>query len=170
MICILLLFFILIILILSSTIQFDIKYFEIQNSKIKFNISLQLYILKHIKIFTKKITKKDILKFIDFSDNKRTIRKEKRLGNILDIKIPEINIYIDYGIRHIYTNVYAYGLLNAIIPMIISKYTNTNTKRNYCIKTDFKENKLKLKIKLKANVNIFISIMRLCKNFFMCTQ
>lgn len=150
---IVLLFFILIILILTSYIEIDIKKLEIINKRIKFNISIKVYILKYIKIFTKKIRKKDIVKFINFSSTKNHIRKEKKIYRNLEIEVPKIELNIKYGIRHIFSNIYLYGIINSIVYTLIANTTKTNTKKNINIQTDFKENKLYLKIETIIRIN-----------------
>ena len=139
-ITLIILFFIL-ILICTSKIEIHIENLETVKSKIKFLIKIKFYIFKHILIFSKKIKKKDILKFIDFSDEKHIIIKESKIIKKVPMELISLDLNLSYGLKRIYTNVYIYAILNALIPTLLYKYSKPYTQVNYNIKTDFKDRK-----------------------------
>lgn len=153
---IIILFFILIIL--SMTVNIDIEKLSVNNRKISFEIKLKIYILKYIKIFQKKIHKKEIIKLIKKRTNKEIQAKEKRIKKIKNI-INELDINIEYGIRNVLINSYLYGVINAIIPMLNHKNNIKNMK--YKIKTNFKENYIKIEMKGKIKIRIFENIINI---------
>ena len=155
-----LLFFIF-ISVITSKIELCIDKFLYQNRKIKFSIKIKIYILRKLKIFEKKIKKKHIMKIINISERKTIFKAEKK---ILDIEIEKIDLKIKYGIKHIFTNIYVYGLVNTIIPMLISKYTNKNTEKNIKIETDFYNNSLYLEMILKLKIDILNSVINYFKH------
>lgn len=145
------LFFIL-ILVCTSRVEIHIENLEIVKSKVKFLIKVKFYIFKYILIFSKKIKKKDILKFIDFSSNKENIAKGTAIAKKVPMDLIEFNLDLNYGWKHIYTNVYLYAVLNALIPAFLYKYSTPHTKINYNITTDFK--RIYMYIKLSGKIRI----------------
>ncbi len=158
-----LLFFIFIILIITSKIELCIDKLIVENRKIKFAIKLNFYILKNIKVFSKKIKKKDIIKIINLSEKKKFLKLEENITDYLDINIDKIDLKIKYGIKHIFINIYLYGLINAVVTTLIARYINEQTKRNINIETDFNNNFIYLNIKLKINIDILNSIINYLK-------
>lgn len=150
---IIILFFIL-ILIATSRVEISIKKLEIINNKIKFSIKTKIYIFKYILLFSKKIKKKDILKTIKFFEIKDHAQKGKKVIKKLPIKLSELNLELNYGIKYLYPNIYTYALLNAAIPILINRYSNSKTKVKYNIKTDFKRNYLHSKISGKLEIKL----------------
>ena len=159
-----LLFFILITLILTARIEISIKKLQIINKKIKFNIRFNIYALKKIKIFSKKVSKKDIIKIINYSEIKKHLKKEEKFLNYLDINLKKINLEINYGGNNVVANSYLFGIINSIIPTIISKYSNEKTEINYCINTEFKKNIIDLQLQSIIFIDIFNSLKKLFKN------
>lgn len=153
------LFFIL-ILILTSSIEIDIQKLEIINNKIKFFIKFKIAILKNIVIFSKKIKKKDIIKFLDFSQKKNHLEQERKFINTLPIKLTELNLKLDYGIKAIFINTYGFAIINTIIPIFINKFSNNKTKVNYEIKSNFKQNYIYVNISSKFRIDIIQLIKR----------
>lgn len=157
-IMLIILFFIL-ILVCTSRAEIRIEKLEIVKSKVKFLIKVKFYIFKYILIFSKKIKKKDILKLIDISSNKENIEKGTAIAKKVPMELVEFNLDLNYGWRHIYTNIYAYALLNALIPIFLYKYSNPQTKIKYNITTDFKRMYLYLKLSAKIRIKA-IKIIR----------
>lgn len=156
---IIILFFILIIL--SMTINIDIEKLYVNNRKISFEIKLKIYILKYIKIFQKKIYKKEIIKLIKKRTNKEIKAKEKTIKKI-KYTINDLEISIEYGIRNVLINSYLYGVINASIPML--KHKNNITNMKYKIKTNFKENNIKIEIKGKIKIRLFENIINIIES------
>lgn len=146
-----------------SQIEIAIKKIEVINKKIKFNIRINIYLLKKIKIFSKKISKKDIVKFINFSEEKEHFRKEKKLYYKLDIEVPQIELKIKYGITHIFINTYLYGILNGILYTILANYLTEKTDKKIEIQTNFKANEFYFKLKLLIRINILKSIISMLR-------
>lgn len=157
-IMLIILFFIL-ILICTSKIEIHIENLETVKSKIKFLIRIKFYIFKHILIFSKKIKKKDILKFIDFSDEKHIIIKESKIIKKVPIELISLELSLSYGLKHLYTNVYIYAILNALIPMLLYKYSKPYTQVNYNINTNFKTTQFYVKLSAKLRIRA-IEIIR----------
>lgn len=152
------LFFIL-ILVCTSRAEIHIEKLEIVKSKVKFLIKVKFYIFKYILIFSKKIKKKDILKIIDISSNKENIEKGTAIAKKVPMDLIEFNLDLNYGWKHIYTNVYLYAALNTLIPVFLYKYGNSQSKINYNITTDFKTTYLYLKLSAKIRIKA-IKIIR----------
>lgn len=157
-IMLIILFFIL-ILVCTSRAEIRIEKLEIIKSKVKFLIKVKFYIFKYILIFSKKIKKKDILKLIDISSNKENIEKGTAIAKRLPMELMSFNLDLSYGWKHICTNVYTYAILNAVIPMLLYKYSTPRTKTNYNIRTDFKTTYLYLKLSAKIRIKT-IKIIR----------
>lgn len=154
------LFFIFIIII-SMRIQMDIQRLEIINQKIKFKIKVKIYIFKRIKVFSKRITKKDIIKLVNFSAKKKDFKKEKKIIKRIYNELSEIEFNIDYGMKNISLNTYLYIILNTAIPMIINKYSTRKTIIKYNIKNNYKRNFFHLEYKSKINIDILKSIFKI---------
>lgn len=150
---VIILFFIL-ILIITSRIELDVIKLEIINKKIKFLVKIKVYVFKYILIFSKKIKKKDIIKIIELSKNNEYVKKGEKIAKKLPIKLSNLNLELNYGIKNIYPNIYTYAILNAAIPMFINRYSNPKTKVRYNIKTDFKQNYLNSKISGKLEIKL----------------
>lgn len=148
----------LIFIISSITIQIDIKHLEIINKKIKFNIYIKLYLFKKIKIFSKKIKKKDILKLVELSSKNNDINKAKKIFKKINSELEEIGIDIQYGIKNIKINTCLYIIVNTVIPSLICKYSNNKTKINYNVKNNYNANYFYCNYKSKINIDIIKSI------------
>lgn len=148
----------LIFIISSITIQIDIKHLEIINKKIKFNIYIKLYLFKKIKIFSKKIKKKDILKLVELSSKNNDINKAKKIFKKINSELEEIGIDIQYGIKNIKINTCLYIIVNTVIPSLICKYANNKTKINYNVKNNYNANYFYCNYKSKINIDIIKSI------------
>ncbi len=157
-ITLIILFFIL-ILVCTSKIEIHIENLETVKSKIKFLIKIKFYIFKHILIFSKKIKKKDILKFIDFSDEKHIIIKETKIIKKVPMELISLDLSLNYGLKHIYANIYVYAILNALIPMLLYRHSTPQTQINYNITTDFKTTQLYVKLSAKLRIRA-IQIIR----------
>ena len=131
---IIILFFIIILTTLK--VKIDIEKLEIDKSKIKYRAKIKIYILKYIKIFQKRIKKKDLSKiFFLFK------KKGKRIKNsYFKMRIAKLDLKISYGMSNVFANIYIYAILNALVPMIISANGVDSNNRNYNINTDFKNN------------------------------
>lgn len=151
---VIILFFIL-ILIITSRVEIDVKKLEIINNKVRFSIKTKIYIFKYILLFSKKIKKKDIIKSIKFFEVKDHVQKGKKIIRKLPIKLSEISLELDYGIKYLYPNIYSYAILNAAIPILINRYSNSKTKVRYNISTDFKRNYLHSNISGKLEIKLF---------------
>lgn len=148
----------LIFIISSITIQIDIKHLEIINKKIKFNIYIKLYLFKKIKIFSKKIKKKDILKLVELSSKNNDINKAKKIFKKINSELEEVRIDIQYGIKNIKINTCLYIIVNTVIPSFICKYSNNKTKINYNVKNNYNVNYFYCNYKSKINIDIIKSI------------
>ena len=142
----------LILIILSTTIKLDIEKLEITNSKIKYKAKIKIYIFKYIKIFQKRIRKKDLKKITKYIGNKK-IRNNKTIKRIKP-KITQISANIDYGIKDIFINIYLYAAINSIIPMLIAKNRVAEKNRDYTIQTNFSSNYFKAKLKLEMEIKV----------------
>ena len=137
-----LLFFILITLILTARIEISIKKLQIINKKIKFNIRFN----------------------INYSEIKKHLKKEEKFLNYLDINLKKINLEINYGVNNVVANSYLFGIINSMIPTVISKYSNEKTEINYSINTEFKKNIIDLQLQSIIFIDIFNSLKKLFKN------
>lgn len=158
-IMLIILFFIL-ILIITSRIEIDIQKLEVINKKIKFRIKVKVYTLKSILIFSKKIKKKDIIKLVDFSEKENHFEKERKIIRELPIAIDNFNLKLNYGIKSLYINVYAYAFINAIIPMFLYRYAHDKTKTNYTINTDFRRNYFYIKVSTRISISMLDAIKK----------
>lgn len=149
--------FLILILLLSVNIRIDIKKLSIENTKIKLNIIVKIYILKHIKIFQKKITKKDIKKIIE-AIKKTNIKKDEKIFRKLLYTVTNTSLEINYGLTNIFANIYLYAIINELIPTMIAK--NQIKKREYKINTDFKRNYFKLRFKSLIEISVLKNIIR----------
>lgn len=156
---IIILFFILIIL-LSITLCIDIEKLEIYNGKTVFRIKLKIYIFKYIKIFQKKIHKKDIIKIIENISKKNLIKDEKIIKRI-KYSFNDMNVNIEYGIRSVLLNAYTYGIINMIIPIFLAQKDTQNIKYN--ITTNFRKNFISIQARGKIQVQILENIIKLFK-------
>lgn len=154
---IIILFFILIIL-LSITLCIDIEKLEIYNGKTVFRIKLKIYIFKYIKIFQKKIHKKDIIKIIENISKKNLIKDEKIIKRI-KYSFNDMNVNIEYGIRSVLLNAYTYGIINMIIPIFLAQKDTKNIEYN--ITTNFRKNFISVQAKGKIKVEVFENMIRL---------
>ena len=105
-----------------------------------------------------------LIKFINFSKNKDIFIKEKKAIKMINMEILEMNLDVKYGIKHIYTNIKMFTILNILIPMIINKYSDSKSKIKYNIKNDFKENYFKVELMLKLKIIILNIIYEKIKN------
>ncbi len=157
---IIILFFIFINFLLLN-IKLDIRKIEIFNKKIKINIYLQFFLLNKIKIFEKKITKKDIVKLIKMTEIKKIRKREKSIIENLYIQIEKCNIQILYNFKNPIYSAYIYGLLQAVLNIIIT-YANAKT-RDITIKTYYKGT-LYLYFNIKINISVIKTIEKIIKN------
>lgn len=153
---IIILFFILIIL-LSITLCIDIEKLEIYNGKTIFRIKVKIYIFKYIKVFQKKIHKKDIIKLMDNITKKKIIKDEKIIKNI-KYSFKDLKINIEYGIKNTLINAYAYGIINMIIPMFLEKQETKNMEYN--ITTNFRKNFISIKIRGKIQIQVLENVIK----------
>lgn len=158
-IIIIILFFIL-IAFLSAKFEICIEKLQFVNNKIKFHIEANIYIFKYLKIYSRRIRKRDIIKLIDFSKKERNFRKEKKIIRKVNIEISKINLKINYGIRHVYLNIYTYAFLNALVPMTINRYLSEKANVDYNINTDFKRNFLEIELISKIEISVFKTLIR----------
>ena len=156
---IIILFFILIIL-LSTTVCIDIEKLEIYNGKTVFNIKLKIYIFKYIKIFQKKIHKKDIIKMIENMSKENIIKDEKIIRKI-KYTFSDMNINVEYGIRNVLLNTYTYGIINMIIPIFLAQKGTNNIEYN--ITTNFRKKFISIQARGKIQVQILENIIKLFK-------
>ena len=156
---IIILFFILIIL-LSITVCIDIEKLEIYNGKTVFKIKLKIYIFKYIKIFQKKIHKKDIIKMIENMSKENIIKDEKIIRKI-KYTFSDMNINVEYGIRNVLLNTYTYGIINMIIPIFLAQKGTNNIEYN--ITTNFRKNFISIHAKGKIKVEVLENMIRLFK-------
>lgn len=156
---IIILFFILIIL-LSITVCIDIEKLEIYNGKTVFKIKLKIYIFKYIKIFQKKIHKKDIIKMIENMSKENIIKDEKIIRKI-KYTFSDMNINVEYGIRNVLLNTYTYGIINMIIPIFLAQKGTNNIEYN--ITTNFRKKFISIQAKGKIQVQILENIIKLFK-------
>lgn len=153
---IIVLFFIL-ILFLSITVSMDIEKLEVYNKKIIFKIKIKIYIFKYIKVFQKKIHKKDIIKLMDNITKKKIIKDEKIIKNI-KYSFKDLKINIEYGIKNTLINAYAYGIINMIIPMLLAKQEVKNMEYN--ITTNFRKNFISIKIRGKIQIQVLENVIK----------
>ena len=156
---IIILFFILIIL-LSITVCIDIEKLEIYNGKTVFKIKLKKYIFKYIKIFQKKIHKKDIIKMIENMSKENIIKDEKIIRKI-KYTFSDMNINVEYGIRNVLLNTYTYGIINMIIPIFLAQKGTNNIEYN--ITTNFRKKFISIQARGKIQVQILENIIKLFK-------
>ena len=156
---IIILFFILIIL-LSITVCIDIEKLEIYNGKTVFKIKLKIYIFKYIKIFQKKIHKKDIIKMIENMSKENIIKDEKIIRKI-KYTFSDMNINVEYGIRNVLLNTYTYGIINMIIPIFLAQKGTNNIEYN--ITTNFRKKFISIQARGKIQVQILENIIKLFK-------
>lgn len=156
---IIILFFILIIL-LSTTVCIDIEKLEIYNGKTVFKIKLKIYIFKYIKIFQKKIHKKDIIKMIENMSKENIIKDEKIIRKI-KYTFSDMNINVEYGIRNVLLNTYTYGIINMIIPIFLAQKGTNNIEYN--ITTNFRKKFISIQARGKIQVQILENIIKLFK-------
>ena len=156
---IIILFFILIIL-LSITVCIDIEKLEIYNGKTVFKIKLKIYIFKCIKIFQKKIHKKDIIKMIENMSKENIIKDEKIIRKI-KYTFSDMNINVEYGIRNVLLNTYTYGIINMIIPIFLAQKGTNNIEYN--ITTNFRKKFIRIQARGKIQVQILENIIKLFK-------
>ena len=156
---IIILFFILIIL-LSITVCIDIEKLEIYNGKTVFKIKLKIYIFKYIKIFQKKIHKKDIIKMIENMSMENIIKDEKIIRKI-KYTFSDMNINVEYGIRNVLLNTYTYGIINMIIPIFLAQKGTNNIE--YKITTNFRKKFISIQARGKIQVQILENIIKLFK-------
>lgn len=147
--------------VLLLDIKIEIRKIEIVNKKIKFNIYLQIYLLSKIKLYEKRVTKKEILKLIQLSEKRKIIKNEKKLIKNLSIEIEKIDIQILYNLKNPIHMAYIYGVLQAIINILIASINPKS--KNIIIKTQYKGN-LYVYISTKTKVNIRKTIIKIIKN------
>lgn len=152
---IIVLFFIL-ILFLSITVSIDIEKLEVYNKAITFRMKLKIYIFKYIKVFQKKIHKKDITKLVEGISKKNIIQDERIIKNV-KYTFSDMHVTIEYGIRNVLINTYTYGIINMIIPMLI-----TTKDIKYNITTNFQTNFISIQAKGKIRVGVLENAI----NFF----
>ncbi len=148
------------IILLSITVCIDIEKLEIYNGKTVFKIKLKIYIFKYIKIFQKKIHKKDIIKMIENMSKKNIIKDEKIIRKI-KYTFSDMNINVEYGIRNVLLNTYAYGIINMIIPIFLAQKGTNNIEYN--ITTNFRKKFISIQAKGKIQVQILENIIKLFK-------
>jgi len=146
LIIILLLFF---CIILFTTIKINVRKLEIKNKKIKLILYLEIYLLGKIKIYQKKIKKRELLKFLKISEEKNIQKKERKI--LVKPKIEKINIKISYGTENYIFNAYIYALLQTILNMGLSQM---NAKENRMILESQYNKKLHIIIEVKFKINI----------------
>lgn len=156
---IIILFFNLIIL-LSITLCIDIEKLEIYNGKTIFRIKVKIYIFKYIKIFQKKINVKDIIKMLK-NMSKENLTKDEKIIKSIKYSFNDMNINIEYGIRNVLLNTYAYGIINMIIPMWIAQKGIKDIEYN--ITTNFRKNFISIQVRGKIQVQILENIIKLFK-------
>ena len=156
---IIILFFNLIIL-LSITLCIDIEKLEIYNGKTIFRIKVKIYSFKYIKIFQKKINIKDIIKMLK-NMSKRNLIKDEKIIKSIKYSFNDVNINIEYGIRNVLLNPYAYGIINMIIPMWIAQKGIKDIEYN--ITTNFRKNFISIRAKGKIKVEVLENMIRLFK-------
>lgn len=156
---IIILFFILIIL-LSITVCIDIEKLEIYNGKTVFKIKLKIYIFKYIKIFQKKIHKKDIIKMIENMSKENIIKDEKIIRKI-KYTFSDMNINVEYGIKNVLLNTYTYGIINMIIPIFLAQKGTNNIEYN--ITTNFRKKFISIQARGKIKVEVLENMIRLFK-------
>lgn len=148
------------IILLSITLCIDIEKLEIYNGKTIFKIKLKIYIFKYIKIFQKKIHKKDIIKMIE-NMSKENLTKDEKIIKSIKYSFNDMNINIEYGIRNVLLNTYAYGIINMIIPMWIAQKGIKDIEYN--ITTNFRKNFISIQVRGKIQVQILENIIKLFK-------
>lgn len=157
---IIILFFILMFVLLLD-IKLDIRKIEIFNKKIKFNIYIQVYLLRKIQLYEKKITKKDILKLIQLSKKRKVFKDEKKIVKSMSIEIEKIDIQLFYNLKNPVHMAYIYGFLQATLNILVtaikSKY------RNIIIKNSYKGN-FYIYVNSKIKISIIKTIIKIIKN------
>lgn len=148
------------IILLSITLCIDIEKLEIYNGKTIFRIKVKIYIFKYIKIFQKKIHKKDIIKMLK-NMSKENLTKDEKIIKSIKYSFNDMNINIEYGIRNVLLNTYAYGIINMIIPMWIAQKGIKDIEYN--ITTNFRKNFISIRAKGKIQVQILENIIKLFK-------
>ncbi len=158
---ILLFFILLIILLVTSKIEIYINKLEYTHGKIKFFIKINVYTLNKIKILSKKINKKHVIKILEFIIRKKEKESENKNNKKSILKVKRMYIEINYGIKKIYPNIYIYSILNALVPMTLGKYQIRNAQ--YKINTNFNKNELNIKLKSIIEIDIFKFIINSLK-------
>lgn len=148
------------IILLSITLCIDIEKLEIYNGKTIFRIKVKIYIFKYIKIFQKKINVKDIIKMLK-NMSKENLTKDEKIIKSIKYSFNDMNINIEYGIRNVLLNTYAYGIINMIIPMWIAQKGIKDIEYN--ITTNFRKNFISIRAKGKIQVQILENIIKLFK-------
>lgn len=148
------------IILLSITLCIDIEKLEIYNGKTIFRIKVKIYIFKYIKIFQKKINVKDIIKMLK-NMSKENLTKDEKIIKSIKYSFNDMNINIEYGIRNVLLNTYAYGIINMIIPMWIAQKGIKDIEYN--ITTNFRKNFISIQVRGKIQVQILENIIKLFK-------
>ncbi len=137
--------------ILFLTIKINIKKLEIKDNKIKLITYIELYLFGTIKLFKKKIKKKDLIKLLRVSEEKRIKKKERKILTKINPKIEKLNIKINYGLRNYIYNAYVYALLQTILNIVLSKI---NAKENRLIIENQYNKKMYILIEAKIKISI----------------
>lgn len=106
--------FLIFILLLSITIKIEIRKIEIINRKIKLNIYIKLYILNTIKIFQKRITKRELKRIINMSKKQKVFKDGKKIFKNIEIEFENINLKIIYPVKNPILGAYIYAVLQGI--------------------------------------------------------
>lgn len=169
---ILIIFFLIIILFLNSTIKIEFKNVEFkipkEDSKYfnkQMKVILKLYLLGLIKLFSKNLTniKIDEKKFNNQINKIRNDMKKKRLQNIesinnlkkLEIELQEMDLKIIIGMENAAFSAIISGFISSIIAIILHNKITNLEKQKYFVQTEY-ENKNLLRINFDSIIVIKI--------------
>lgn len=153
--------FLIFILFISITIKIEIRKIEIINRKIKFNIKIKLYILNIIKIFQKRITKRNLKRIINMSKKQTIFKDEKKILRSIEIEFENVNLQIIYPMKNPILASYIYAILQGIsnIGVALSKIK----KKEIEIK-NINKGTLYIYFNTCININIAKTILKIIRN------
>ena len=93
--------------------------------------------------------------------SKENLTKDEKIIKSIKYSFNDMNINIEYGIRNVLLNTYAYGIINMIIPMWIAQKGIKDIEYN--ITTNFRKNFISIQVRGKIQVQILENIIKLFK-------
>lgn len=154
--------FLIFILMLSITIKVEIRKIEIINRKIKLNIYIKLYILNTIKVFQKRITKRELKRIINMSKRQKAFEDGKKIIKNIDIEFESINFKMIYPAKNPILGAYIYAALQGISNIGVAI---TKTKKKEIEIKNINKGKLYIYFSTYIKINIAKTILKIIRSF-----